>query len=173
MFERICLNWAKWAGGVSSWRIDALPRRLIDKATFSILKRTRVLADNTIDVRMMVSIPTSKLCSAVLTAGQGCVRFPLALSLSRQGWWIMNGYARIHIFPHEVCLRFEQIDAPGSNGQFDRLRDRFYYRFPEARWDRLTRWMVLPAHNLTRVLNFCVAEFGDKGVRVMDFTWRS
>jgi hypothetical protein len=78
----------------------------------------------------------------------------------------MKGYARIKISDNSVLVRFEQIDPPGTQGVFDKLRDRLYQEIPLIKWDHDIRWLVAPYHELNRVLNFCYREFGVGHVKI-------
>ena len=79
---------------------------------------------------------------------------------------VKNGYARIKILPNAVQLRFEQIDFSGRSNAYDLLRDKLYHEIPEIQWDRRIRWMVLPANQLNKVLDFCYRELGVGRVRI-------
>lgn len=76
-----------------------------------------------------------------------------------------TGYAKIRVIDEVVLVRFDDVSShvPGA---FDALRDRFYSRFPNARWVWDLRRMVLPRHDLNRLVAFCANEFGADGVKI-------
>lgn len=78
----------------------------------------------------------------------------------------MTGYVRVKIGKQSNLVRFEQIDRPNSSGKFDRLRDDFYQMIPSAKWNPAIKWMIVPNHDLGKVLEFCYRRFEPVQVKV-------
>ena len=76
-----------------------------------------------------------------------------------------SGHAKIRVTDETVLVRFDDVSSP-IPGAFEALRDRFYSHFPNARWVWSLRRMVLPRHDLNRLIAFCAHEFGADGVRI-------
>jgi len=74
-----------------------------------------------------------------------------------------TGYAKIRVTDEVVLVRFDGVssDVPYA---FEALRDRFYARFPSARWNWSLRRMVLPRNEFDRAIKFGQEEFGPNGV---------